>query len=50
LLEEDEETAVLTLDFFKAECGNAGEHDYQDLICVFASQKELEIPESLLGK
>lgn len=49
-LEEDDETAVMTLDFFKAECGNAGEHDYHDLICVFASQKELEIPQSLLGK
>lgn len=49
-LEDDEETAVITLDFFKAECGNAGEHDYHDLICVFASQKELEIPQSLLGE
>lgn len=49
-LEDDDETAVMTLDFFKAECGNAGEHDYQDLICVLASSKELEIPQSLLGK
>jgi hypothetical protein len=49
-LEEDDDTAVMTLDFFKAECGNAGEHDYHDLICVFASQKELVIPQSLLGK
>lgn len=49
-LEDDDETAVMTLDFFKAECGNAGEHDYQDLICVLASKEELEIPTSLLGK
>jgi hypothetical protein len=49
-LEDDDETAVVTLDFFKAECGNAGEHDFHDLIAVFASKKALELPQSLLGK
>lgn len=50
LLEDDDETAVMTLDFFKAECGNAGEHDFHDLIAVFASKNKLELPQSLLGE
>lgn len=49
LLEDDDETAVMTLDFFKAECGSAGEHDFHDLIAVFASKNKLELPQSLLG-